>query len=106
MEYITIKNVDDQVVRKYGLEFQPGESKEISSDVLLAYSAMEISKGIQYIVSHMPRQKPKRIQTHEIIPVKTDIISDPWIVRVYKTWRDSRRWNKDLKGRLKEIKSP
>lgn len=69
---VRITNLDDVQVRKYGRTFGPGEWEDVPIEVMNAYSLAEISKALQYIVKYMPRQQPKVMQSHQIIPVRIE----------------------------------
>lgn len=114
MSNITITNQTDEVVRKFGEEISPNDYRDYPSDVVLAYSAMEIAKALRYInikLGNIDRRLErdelwgsdgiKRSQTQYVYIQNFDDapVHDPWIVRKYKEWKRKRSWKKEMKNR-------
>lgn len=109
MGKVTITNQTENLVRKYGQDIDPQSSLEYDTDIVLAYSAMEISRALRYIniklgnidrrldneafynihARYNPKLQYVYVQNFEDIR-----LHDPWIVRKYKEWRENRRRNR------------
>lgn len=111
MGKITITNQTDEVARKYGQDIKPHSSLEYDSDVVLAYSAMEISRALRYINvklgnidRRLDRQELwgsdgiKRSQQQYVYIQNFDDMKlhDPWLIRKYKEWKQKRADRKRL----------
>ncbi len=49
-KFVAVTNADERPVRQFGQEIAPGATAYIDTEVALAYSVMEISLALQYIV--------------------------------------------------------
>jgi len=67
MATVTITNIDDIPAHRYGVDFPPGARRKIDIEVVNAYSLMEISHALQYIVKNMSREEPKIIVQQHIV---------------------------------------
>lgn len=122
MADITITNQTDEVVRKFGEEISPNGSRDYPSDVVLAYSAMEIARALRYInikLGNIDRRLErdelwgsngiKRNQQQYVYIQNFDDapVHDPWIVRKYNDWKRKRKFKKETKElRKKWAKNP
>jgi len=114
-----IDNRTDDRVRKYGHYIEPQSSFEYDAEVVLAYSAMEISRALQYInmklgnidrrqdneafyaVQSYMHPKPQHVYIQNFEDMR---LHDPWLVRKYKEWKAKRVDRKRMQELTKEWK--
>lgn len=106
MSLIKIKNIDEDPVRRYGEEFKPGETIEIPTDTIIAYSLMELSLSAKRIndklgkivhmdsVEHIHTITDRNFGKSQNIYIQNLPDNDPWLVRKYKEYKKRKEWNK------------
>lgn len=109
MTEITIINIDDKPVKRYGFEFQPDEAKNIDSSTIIAYSLMEMSLTLQRInkklgkivdinsIEHIHTIQDRNFGKPQSIIIDNFPDTDPWIIRKIKQYNERRRFKKRMR---------
>lgn len=112
---IKITNADEITVRRYGIEFEPGETKEIDPLTLQTYSLMEISRASQIIarkltiISKTLEDSEKR-ESRTVVNQSFSLEKpywyhdEPWLVRKWNQRKEKKRWEKEWKLKYKTAK--
>lgn len=103
---IAVTNADDVPVRRYGIVIEPGTTEEIPSDVVLAYSAMEISLATQVIARKVSRTT--KLYEDELNRQEAERRGKSWVsTHIYyresmvaRAVRATRRFFRNILGRI------
>lgn len=111
MGKVIISNIGESKIRRYGVDFEPGEERMIDTEIIYAYSMMEIARTLQSI----NRKMAARARMDEMDEMRllsgmpsftgpTNIVNFPSRVDTHgwlERWWHNRKMNKAFKKAYK-----